>query len=198
MSKETCITFIDDPNLWLKAQKSTASGKGRRSKLQESHCDSYLPTDVGKLVERLRRKDRTQGSLFLYGSRPSPNDSVWKDCEKNQFKTSIYHTDGGEENKSNNSMSIDITVKAVELQVEAQLRAKHFCDLQAAKEKDKTIFIILAGYRNIVPAIKRVLECKIRVELWVWKSGISQVYVDLAAINSLLSVHLLDSIFKDI
>ena len=38
----------------------------------ESHCDLYLPIDVSKLVERLRRKDRTQGSLFLYGSRPYP------------------------------------------------------------------------------------------------------------------------------
>ncbi|KAH6630779.1 hypothetical protein B0J18DRAFT_463620 [Chaetomium sp. MPI-SDFR-AT-0129] len=55
-------------------------------------------------------------------------------------------------------------------------------------------FIVIAGNRDIMPAIKYVLKCKIRVELWGWKSGISQAYLDLAAINSLLSVHLLDLI----
>jgi len=140
------------------------------SKLQDSHCDSYLPIDFGKLVERLRNKDRTQGSLFLYGSRPSPNDSVWKVFENKQFKTNIYdYTHGGEENEVNNSTSVDITVEAVELHIEAEFRAKHFYDLEAAEKKDKTIFIILTGDRNIMPAIKCVLECNIRVELWGWK-----------------------------
>ncbi|KAK3363945.1 hypothetical protein B0T25DRAFT_562919 [Lasiosphaeria hispida] len=131
----------------------------------------------------------TTQTLFLYGSRPPPNDSVWKAFETNKVKTNIHdHTHGGKEKDVNNSMSVDMAVKAVELQVEAEFRAKHFSDLKAAEKKNKTIFIVITGDCNIMPAVKRVLDCNIRVELWGWKSGISQVYLDRAAINSLLSV----------
>ncbi len=132
----------------------------------DSNRDPRLRIDIGKLVERLSH-NRTQGPLFLYSSRPPPK---------------------------NKSMSVDIAMKATELQIEAEFMAKHFGDFKATKEKDKTTFVVVTGDRDIMPAIKCMLEYEIRVELWAWKSGISQVYLDLAAINSLLSVHLLDSI----
>jgi hypothetical protein len=123
---------------------------------------------------------------------------VWKTFEKNKFETNIYdRTHGGNEKGANKSIAVDIATKATELQIEAEFIAKYFGDAKATKKEDKTTFII-AGNRNMMPAVKHVLKCKIRVELWGWKSGISQVYLDLAAINGLLLVHLLDSIFKDI
>ncbi len=178
------MIFIDDSNVWIEAQKFVASGNSHIPKLQDSNRDPRLRIDIGKLVERLSR-NRTQGPLFLYSSRlPLENkfDRAYSSKEK----------------RVDNFMSVDIATEATELQTKAKFMAKHCSDFKATKEKDKTIFIVVTNNRNMRPAIKRVLECEIRVELWAWKSGISQVYLDLAAINSLLSVHLLDSIFKDI
>jgi hypothetical protein len=120
---------------------------------------------------------------------------VWKAFEKNEFETNIYdRTYGGKEKEVDESMSVDIAVKATELQIEADLIAKHFSNPKATEKKDKTTFVVITGgERDIMPAVKYVLECNIRVELWGWKSGISQAYLDLAAINALLSVYLLDS-----
>ncbi|KAH6843166.1 hypothetical protein B0I37DRAFT_399566 [Chaetomium sp. MPI-CAGE-AT-0009] len=198
MPGETCMIFVDDSNVWIEAQKFAASGNSHMPKLQDSDRDPRLRIDIGKLVERLRR-NRTQGPSFLYGSRPPPNDSVWKAFEKNKFETNIYdRAHGGKEKEVDNSMSADMAVKATELRIKAELMAQHFGDPKATETKDRTTFIAITGDRDMMPAVKRVLECKIRVELWGWKSGISQAYLDLAAINGLLSVHLLDSIFKDI
>ncbi|KAG7289887.1 hypothetical protein NEMBOFW57_006264 [Staphylotrichum longicolle] len=198
MPGETCMIFVDDSNVWIEAQKFAASGNSHMPKLQDSDRDPRLRIDIGRLVERLRG-NRTQGPSFLYGSRPPPNDSVWKAFEKNKFETNIYdRAFGGKEKEVDNSMSVDMAAKATELRIEAEFMAKHFGDPKATEKRNKTTFVVITGDRDMMPAVKRVLEFKIRVELWGWKSGISQAYLDLAAFNSLLSVHLLDSIFKDI
>jgi hypothetical protein len=198
MPGETCMIFVDDSNVWIEAQKFAASGNSHMPKLQDSDRDPRLRIDIGRLVERLRR-NRTQGPSYLYGSRPPPNDSVWNAFEKNKFETNIYdRAYGGKEKEVDNSMSVDIAAKATELQTEAEFMARHFSDPRATEKKDKTTFVVITGDRDMMPAVKCVLERNICVELWGWKSGISQAYLDLAAINGLLSVHLLDSIFKDI
>ncbi len=198
MASETCMIFIDDSNVWIEAQKFAASGNSHMPKLQDSDRDPRLRIDIGKLVARLRR-NRTQGPSFLYGSRPPPNDSVWKAFEKNKFKTNIYdRAYGGKEKEVDNSMSVGITREATRLSVKAELMAEHLGDPKATEMKDKTTFVVITGDRDMMPAVESALQDKIRVELWGWKSGISRAYLDLAAMNGLLSVHRLDSIFKDI
>jgi hypothetical protein len=192
------MIFVDDSNVWIEAQKFAASGNSHMPKLQDSDRDPRLRIDIGKLVERLLC-NRTQGPSFLYGSRPPPNDSVWKAFEKKNFETNIYdRAYGGKEKEVDNSMSVDMAAKATELRIEAEFMAKHLGDLEATEMKDKTTFVVITGDRDMMPAVRRVLEYKIRVELWGWKSGISQAYLDLAANDGLLSVRQLDSIFKDI
>ncbi|KAK0620749.1 hypothetical protein B0T14DRAFT_522075 [Immersiella caudata] len=198
MSTETCMIFVDDSNVWIEAQKFAASGNSHMPKLQDSNRDPRLRIDIGKLVETLRRKggqNRIQGPSFLYGSRPPPNDSVWKAWEKNKFETNIYDRAlSGKEKEVDNSMSVEMTFKASEL----QFKSKHLAGSKGAGEKGRTIFVVITGDRDMMPAVKFVLKCGIRVELWGWKSGISQAFVDLAASDGLLSVNLLDSIFQDI
>jgi hypothetical protein len=161
MPSETYMIFVADSNLWVEAQKFGPSGN--------SH--TYSP-------------------LFLYSSRPPPYNSVWDAFKKNKFENNIYdRTYGGGEKEVDESMSVDMVVKATELQIEAEFMAKHFNDPKATKKKDRTTFVIIKGNRDIMPAVKHVLRCKIGVALCGWKSGISQVYLDLAATNSLLSVY---------
>ncbi|SPQ27155.1 c27ae5fa-a1b4-4fef-aa14-690be1f76c3d [Thermothielavioides terrestris] len=156
MPRETCMIFIDDSNVWIEAQKFVASGNSHMPKLQDSDRDPRLRIDIGKLVERLLR-NRTQGLSFLYGSRPPPNDSVWKAFEKNKFETNIYdRAYGGKEKEVDNSMLVDIATKATELSMEAKLLAKHG-DPKAIEKKDNTTFVVITGDRDLMPAVECVL-----------------------------------------
>ncbi|KAK4450310.1 hypothetical protein QBC34DRAFT_493973 [Podospora aff. communis PSN243] len=198
MASGTCMIFVDDSNVWIEAQKFAASGNSHMPKLQDSDRDPRLRIDIGKLVKRLR-EDRIQGPSFLYGSRPPPNDSVWQAFRSNKFETNIYdRAQNGKEKEVDNFMSTGMTKMATELWSEAKWKAELIGDTEAAEKKDNTTFVVVTGDRDMMPAVKQVLEYKIRVELWGWKSGISQAYLDLAANHGLLSVQVLDSIFKDI
>jgi len=92
-------------------------------------------------------------------------------------------------------MLVDMATKATEQRFQAEFRAKHLGDPKAAEKSRKTTFAVITGDRDMMPAVKRVLESNIRVELWGWKSDMSQAYLDLAVTNSLLTVYRLDSIF---
>ncbi|TPX07077.1 uncharacterized protein E0L32_010972 [Thyridium curvatum] len=186
---ETCMFFIDDSNIWIEAQKFAASGNSHMPKLTDSDRDPRLRIDVGKLIDTLR-KDRVQGRSFLYGSRPPPNDSVWKAYEKFRFQTKIYdRSQGGKEKEVDNSMATDLSSEATELSIRAEY------DPKVMKQKNETVFVAITGDRDMLPAIKKVLKHEIRVELWAWRSGISKDYQRLSYDNSLLSVEFMDGIF---
>ena len=193
------MIFVDDSNVWIEAQKFAASGNSHMPKLQDADHDPRLRIDIGRLVERLR-KNRIQGPSFLYGSRPPPNDSVWEAWKKYKFETNIYDRDNkGKEKEVDNSMSTDMSEKATELRVMAEMGAK-MGDHSARENRDNTTFVVITGDRDMLPAVKKILlRCGIRVELWAWKTGISKEYLKLQADHGdLFSVRLLDSIFKDI
>ena len=180
MSSKTCRIFVD----LMEAQKLAIFGNSHMPKKQDNHRDPRLRIDISKLVVRLQRKYRTQGPSFLYG--PNPNNSIWEIFERNNRDYVA------KQKEVNNSMGVGIARNATTLRVEAKY------DLKAAEEKEKTTFIVITGHRDMIPAIKCVLECNIRVEIWGWKSGFAEAYLDLAANNELLSVYWLDSIFEDI
>ncbi|KAK4207109.1 hypothetical protein QBC37DRAFT_102453 [Rhypophila decipiens] len=196
MSRETCMIFIDDSNVWIEAQKFAASGNSHMPKLEDTERDPRLRIDIGKLVESLR-KNRIQGPSFLYGSRPPPNDSVWEAFQKNKFETNIYDRaiQSGKEKEVDNSMSADMSEKATELRVRAEIGGP-----KEKLKKENTTFVVITGDRDMLPAVKKIiLKCQIRVELWAWKSGISSEYLKLLSDNSdLFSLNLLDSIFQGI
>lgn len=191
------MIFVDDSNVWIEAQKFAASGNSHMPKLKDNDRDPRLRINIGSLVERLC-KDRAQGPSFLYGSRPPPNDTVWKAWEKNKFETNIYdRAHGGKEKEVDNSMSVDMTEKATELRIEAEMGLK-LGDPKPKQRKDNTTFVVITGDRDMMPAVKKVLKWNIRVELWAWKSGISQEYLKLEELEGMLSVKYLNWIFKDI
>ncbi|KAK1762489.1 hypothetical protein QBC33DRAFT_281548 [Phialemonium atrogriseum] len=188
---ETCMFFVDDSNIWIEAQKFAASGNSHMPKLTDSDRDPRLRIDVGKLVDTLRN-DRIQGPSFLYGSRPPPNDSVWKAFEKYKFKTKIYDRAHGKEKEVDNSMATDLSSQATELSIRAEY------ELGAKQRKANTTFVAITGDRDMLPPIKKVLESNIRVELWAWESGMSTEYLKLCHHNGLLTVNFLNWIFDKI
>lgn len=183
--------FVDDSNIWIEARKFAASGNSHMPKLTDCDCDPRLRIDIGRLVDMLRG-DRLQGPSSLYGSRPPPNDSVWKVFELFKFKTKIYDRVRGKEKEVDNSMATDLSSQATELSIRAEFLSEY------KKKKANTTFVVITGDRDMLPPIKKVLESDIRVELWAWDSAISAEYLKLAHENPLLSVKLMNWIFAKI
>ncbi|EXK24131.1 hypothetical protein FOMG_19129 [Fusarium oxysporum f. sp. melonis 26406] len=177
---EACFFFVDDSNIWIEAQKFAASGNSHMPKLADSDRDPRLRIDIGKLINTLC-DDRQQCSSFLYGSRPPPNDSVWEAFKKCKFQTKIYDRSRGKEKEVDHSMAADL--------------AFHAAKLDDKPEKVNTTFVVITGDRDMLPPIKVVLGCGIRVELWAWKSGVSREFLKLSALEPLLSVKCLDDVF---
>ncbi|KAM7217642.1 hypothetical protein V8F06_007026 [Rhypophila decipiens] len=187
MSSEKCMIFIDDSNVWIEAQKFAASGNSHMPKLQATDQDPRLRIDIGKLLWRLLN-GRVQGLSFLFGSRPPPNDSVWRAYEKNRFVVKIFdRTWDNKEKMVDTEMVRQITVKATEMR------------LARKEELANTTFVVITGDADMLPAVEEVVKrCGIRLELWAWRSGIAKQYLKLDENNDLFSFHPLDSIFQDI
>ncbi|KAM0424567.1 hypothetical protein ACHAPT_010284 [Fusarium lateritium] len=180
-STEVCYFFVDDSNIWIKAQKFAASGHSHMPKLEDSDSDPRLRIDIGSLINTLRN-NRERGPSFLYGSRPPPSDSVWGAFEKLKFETKIYERARGKEKEVDHSMAADL--------------AYHAAKLEDKPEKHDITFVVISGDRDMLPPIKIVLKCGIQVEVWAWKSGVSRGFLKLKADEPLLSVKCLDDVFE--
>src|SRR5690349_17495944 len=124
MSHETCWIFVDASNMWIEAKRFAESGNSHMPKLKDTDSDPQLRIDVGGLAERLCGH-RAQGPSFLYGSRPPRNDKLWKEWKRHKFETNIYEPAyNGKEKEVDNAMTADMTEKATELRIAAEMGLK--------------------------------------------------------------------------
>ncbi|KAJ3458002.1 hypothetical protein MRS44_012111 [Fusarium solani] len=189
--QEICMFFVDDSNIWIEAQKFAASGNSHMPKLTDGDRDPRLRINIGKLVKTLLG-GRFQGTSYLYGSRPPPNDAVWNTFKKYNFRTSIHDRARGKEKQVDTAMATDISRTSTRLSTMADFSS----DIK--EENKRTVFIAITGDQDMVPPIKQALDDGFRVELWAWKSGISSEYRKLANDMALLSLNYLEHVFKEI
>ena len=191
-SKQTCLFFIDDSNIWIEAQKYRVKGNTHMPPIIDSEHDPRLRINIGKLLHGLG-KGRKRVLSFLYGSRPPPNDTVWNAFGRHDFQVNIFDRSfGGKEKEVDNAMSADIAEMATELRVESKYSA------EARQKKDRTVFVVISGDRDMLPSVRKVLANDIAVEVWAWRSNISNGYLQLKNAEPLLEVKFLDDIFNDI
>uniref|UniRef100_A0A8H7N6J8 NYN domain-containing protein n=1 Tax=Bionectria ochroleuca TaxID=29856 RepID=A0A8H7N6J8_BIOOC len=183
---ENCMIFVGDSNVWIEAQKFAASGKSRLPKLEDCDQDPRYRVNIGKLVSRISNGRSVEGA-FLYGSRPPPNDAVWNSYERFGFKVNVYNrANDGKEKQVDSSMATDISRQATKLEVGAKY------DEEIKQQLNNMTFIVVSGDRDMLPPIIATLECGIPVEVWAWKSGISNEHKRREGGN--LRVYYLDQI----
>jgi hypothetical protein len=183
---ENCMIFVGDSNVWIEAQKFAASGKSRLPKLEDCDQDPRYRVNIGKLVSRISNGRSVEGA-FLYGSRPPPNDAVWNSYERFGLKVNVYNrANNGKEKQVDSSMATDISLQATKLEVGAKY------DEEIKQQLNNMTFIVVSGDRDMLPPIIATLECGIPVEVWAWKSGISNEHKRREGGN--LRVYYLDQI----
>ena len=179
--EEQVYVFVDDSNLWIEGQKY----KARELKLQGTEHDPRYRVDLGKFLD-LVVGNRSVVEAHLYGSKPPPNDSVWKAARERNYVVKVFDRAGGiprgREKEVDMAMGVDITKAACKCEQD---------------HKDDTTFIIVTGDRDFKSPVEGVMEEGVKVELWGWKHGISIQYRKLANESSLFTLNTLDDIASE-
>ena len=136
-----CYVFVDHSNLWIEGQKAQS--------VKDIDHDPRYRVDLGKFLS-LITKDRHLSRAFLYGSRPPPNDSVWKAAREKNFDVKVFDRSGsGKEKELDVAMAHDITKTLY----------------KDRKVGVNVTFITVTGDRDLKPPIEDALETGIPVEL---------------------------------
>ncbi len=150
------FVYLDNSNVFIEGKYVSAVEKGMALDLGDAHRsriqDNDYKLDFGKLYEFSgATKD---GCANLYGSRPPPNDTLWKMAEKAGFKTIVYDRSQwtGQEKKVDTTIVKDMVKDAYRRPIN--------------KAKDEVVLI--AGDADYVPAVADLVEDGFKVYVVFW------------------------------
>ena len=91
MAQERVYLFVDNSNVLLEGRRFSEMRRRGQGKLSEI-LDQQYEIDWGKFLHLAKQKDtRLLASVpILYGSRPPPNDSVWKRIKDDGFDVKVF------------------------------------------------------------------------------------------------------------
>jgi uncharacterized LabA/DUF88 family protein len=151
-----CVVLVDNSNVFIEARKLSAARKGVTDLTPEGKVpqDPSWRLDYSGLLTCLAdgRKIR---EAFLVGSRPPPNDNVWKMAERGGFKVKTHDRD--RDNKE----------KAVDSELVAQ-GTRLICTTPAP-----AVLVIASGDRDFIPLVNIAHEMGWTVEMAAFESAFS-------------------------
>jgi hypothetical protein len=96
-----CLILVDNSNIYIEGQKCSAIRKG----IGPTHPGDRQPADISWRIDFSRlltqlADGRNIRAAFLVGSRPPPNDEVWKMAERGGFKVIVHDRDAANKEKA--------------------------------------------------------------------------------------------------
>jgi endonuclease-3 len=173
-----CVILVDNSNLFIEGRKFSAARKG-----------IVIPTPEGKLPQDPSWRLDFSGLLaaladgrkirqaFLVGSRPPPNDNVWKMAEQSGFKVKTHERDRNDKEK------------AVDAELVAQ-GTRIICTTPAP-----AVLVIASGDRDFVPLVNIAHEMKWTVEMAAFNSAFSPTGEMATSVDK---IRQLDAVFDKI
>ena len=156
-----CYVFIDYCNLWFSGQLH--HGKN----LVDTTLDHRFRVDLGKFLPMVTN-DRHLSKAFLYGPIPP---KLQEAAREKGYTIKSYET-----REANAAMASDI------------LLTLH--NLLHKQSREEMVFIIITGDSIFRPLIEEALYYSVPVELWSWKTAMSQEYHQLAHMKNFTAKHL--------
>lgn len=149
--------YVDNSNIFIEGQHVSAVKSGMAMNIYDAMdnriCDFNYKMDFGKLYQFICGPDKAQvGRAVLFGSRPPPNDSIWKFAERAGFEVVLE-----DRNIRNKEKKIDTGIVAA-MSRDAYRNAKPGVD----------VFTLVAGDSDYVPAIKQMIEDGYQVDVVFW------------------------------
>lgn len=149
--------YVDNSNLYIEGRRVSAVANKIASDIRDAMNNGILDhgytISFGKLHEFLCGQDKRQiKRAALFGSRPPPNDGIWRFAEKAGFELHLE-----DRNFANKEKKIDTAI--------ATLMTK---DAFKSGKKDEDLFVLVAGDSDYVPTIDALKADGFRTEVVFW------------------------------
>ena len=151
-----CVILVDNSNVFIEARKLSASRKGVTDLTPEGKVplDPSWQVDYAALLTALADGRKIRAAI-LVGSRPPPNDRVWKMAAQGGFDVKTHDRD--QKNKE----------KAVDSELVAQ-GTRLICTTPAP-----CVLVIASGDRDFIPLVNIAHEMGWTVEMAAFASAFS-------------------------
>ena len=164
--------YVDNSNLFIEGKRVSAVKKGLAMNIFEAMnnriIDYSYTISFGRLHEFVAGSDQSQiARAVLFGSRPPPNDSIWKYAERAGFELILE-----DRNVANKEKKIDTGI------VSAMVRDAY----KSMDAKNDTI-VLVAGDADFVPAIRQLVEDGYNVEVVFWDHVAKELRIPFVVVN---------------
>ncbi|PTT78951.1 NYN domain-containing protein [Pelomonas sp. HMWF004] len=149
--------YVDNSNLYIEGRRVSAVAQGLASNIREAMdlgiLDQGYTISFGKLHEFLAGDDLSKiKRAALFGSRPPPNDSIWRHAQRAGFELHLE-----DRNIRNKEKKIDTGIATL-------LTKDAYKHGQAAVDT----FVLVAGDSDYVPTINELKADGYKVEVVFW------------------------------
>ena len=150
-----CVVLVDNSNVFIEARKLSAARKGVTELTPEGKVpqDPSWRLNYSKLLTALADGRKIRAAI-LVGSRPPPNDAVWKMAAAGGFEVKTHDRD------------INNKEKAVDSELVAQ-GTRLVCTTPPA------VLVIASGDRDFIPLVNIAQEQGWTVEMAAFESAFS-------------------------
>ncbi|HVM80089.1 MAG TPA: NYN domain-containing protein [Stellaceae bacterium] len=152
------FVYVDNSNVFIEGKRVSAVRKGMVMNIWESVenkiFDQNYAIDFGKLHEFAAGSDPKKiKRALLFGSRPPPNDSLWKMAEKAGFEVKVEDRD----------------IRNKEKRIDTGLVAAMVRDAYTKADKATDVITLVAGDGDYIPAVRQLVEDGFKVEVVFWQ-----------------------------
>ncbi len=156
--------YVDNSNLYIEGRRVSTVEQGLAADIveamREGIFDYGYTISFGKLHEFLAGSDLSKiKRVALFGSRPPPNDSIWRHAERAGFELHLE-----DRNVRNKEKKIDTGI--------ATLITK---DAYKRGDAREDLFVLVAGDSDYVPTIKELQEDGYKVEVVFWNHAAKEL-----------------------
>ena len=149
--------YVDNSNVWIEGMHLKAVAVAAAPDIwtaHRQHITERWSMDFGRLLEFAGGERSDIGRAVLYGSRPPPNDSLWKSAERKGFEVVVHDRRFGREKRVDTNIATDIV-------------ADSFQRMKA--ERDEVTLV--AGDGDYIPTVENLLSRDIRFHVVFWEHG---------------------------
>lgn len=166
--------YVDNSNVFIEGQRVSAVAKGMAMNIfdamQNRILDLGYRMDFGKLHSFVAGDEPSKiKRAMLFGSRPPPNDSLWKIAESAGFEVVVE-----DRNVKNKEKRIDTGIVAVMTR-----------DAYTRVDKTADVVTVVAGDGDYVPAVRQLKEDGYTVEVVFWGHASTELQVACSKFISL-------------
>ncbi|CAG8650293.1 9413_t:CDS:2, partial [Acaulospora colombiana] len=148
--------FADNSNLFIEGKYTIGQIEkaGTFDQQRNSFYLNQLHIDHGRLLSTILKGRQMGSNPIIVGSRPPPNDSLWKQIRNQGYDVVVY-----DRNIENKEKKVDMALGVSAMNV--------------IWSNDLGVLVLIAGDGDYEPVINEALKRKWKVEIWFWSSGIS-------------------------